>query len=256
MIIYIECVLFNNFAIDLLMLYLTLLTLKRRITLWKLILSSIIGAVYALFSPIIEFTGDIMIKILVAFIMCLITAKILSFKKLMLVFVVFLAYSFAAGGIIIGIMNLWQPFRETMSNPSNINIGLMCSIFILTLAFSRKIIQLIQKKHISEGNVKKVVINKDKKIIREQAYYDSGNTLYYKGIYPVIVMDESLKSEDKAVGHINIDTICGSTDTEVFKLEKVMVDNRIYESVYCVFNKLGNSYKILLHNDIYWGEYV
>ncbi len=251
MIIYVECVLFNNFAIDCLMLYLSLLTFKRKITIWRISISSLIGAVYALFSPLINFTGDIVIKILVAFIMCVLTAKILSLKKLILLFAAFLGYSFAFGGIIIGIMNMWQPFRETMSNPSNVNIGLMCSIFVIVLAFSRKIFQLIQKKHISEGNVKKVIINQEKKIIREQAYYDSGNTLYYKGIYPVIVMDESLKCEDKAVGHINIDTICGNKNTEVFKLEKVTVDNRIYDSVYCVFNKLNSGYKILLHNDIY-----
>ena len=251
MIIYIECVLFNNLAIDCLMLYLSLLTLKRKIKLWRIFLSAVIGAVYALFSPLIEFTGDIVIKIAIAFIMCLITVKILSFKKLIILFIVFIGYSFAFGGVIIGLMNLWQPFRETMSNPSNINIGLMSTIFIITLAFCRIVFQLIQKKHISEGNVKKVIINQEKKIIREQAYYDSGNTLYYKGIYPVIVMDESLKCEDKAVGHINIDTICGNKNTEVFKLEKVTVDNRIYDSVYCVFNKLNSGYKILLHNDIY-----
>ena len=168
MIIYVECVLFNNFAIDCLMLYLSLLTFKRKITIWRISISSLIGAVYALFLPLIDFTGDIVIKILVAFIMCVLTAKILSLKKLILLFAAFLGYSFAFGGIIIGIMNMWQPFRETMSNPSNVNIGLMCSIFVIVLAFSRKIFQLIQKKHISEGNVKKVIINQEKKIIREQ----------------------------------------------------------------------------------------
>ncbi len=64
-------------------------------------------------------------------------------------------------------------------------------------------------------------------------------------------MDESLKNEESAVGSINIDTICGSKNTEVFKLETVMVDNRVYDSVYCIFNKLNSGYKILLHNDIY-----
>lgn len=251
MIIYVECVLLNNFAIDCLMLYISLLTLKRKIKVWRLFLSSAIGSVYALFVPLINFTGDIVIKIMVAFVMCLLVAKILSFKKLLLLFVTFLGYSFAFGGVIIGLMNLWQPFRETMSNPSNINIGLISSAFIIVLAFCRKILQLIQKRHISEGNVKKVIINQEKKIIREKAYYDSGNTLYYKGIYPVIVMDESLKNVDKAVGAIDIDTICGSKHTDVFKLDKVVVDNRIYDSVYCVFNKLGGSYKILLHNDVY-----
>lgn len=251
MIIYVECVLFNNFAIDCLMLYISLLTLKRKIKIWRLFLSATIGAVYALFAPLIEFSGDIIIKIIVAFIMCLIVAKMLSFKKLILLFAMFLVYSFAFGGAITGIMNMVQAFRETMSNPSNINIGLMCSMFIIVLAFSRKVVQIIQKKHISEGNVKKVIINKDKKIIREQAYYDSGNTLYYKGIYPVIVIDESLKREEKAVGTMDIDTICGSTHQDVFKLEKVVVDNRIYDSVYCVFNKLGGGYKVLLHNDVY-----
>ncbi len=105
MIIYIECVLFNNLAIDCLMLYLSLLTLKRKIKLWRIFLSAVIGAVYALFSPLIEFTGDIVIKIAIAFIMCLITVKILSLKKLIILFLVFIGYSFAFGGVIIGLMN-------------------------------------------------------------------------------------------------------------------------------------------------------
>ena len=37
----------------------------------------------------------IVIKIAVAFILCLIAAKILSFKKLLILFTVFLGYSFA-----------------------------------------------------------------------------------------------------------------------------------------------------------------
>ena len=82
--------LFNNFAIDCLMLYISLLTAKRKIKLWRLALAGIIGAVYALFSPLICFTGDIVIKIAVAFILCLIAAKILSLKKLLILFTVFL----------------------------------------------------------------------------------------------------------------------------------------------------------------------
>lgn len=251
MIIYVECVLFNNFAIDSLMLYISLLATRRKIKIWRIISASVIGAVYALFLPLIEFKGDIVIKILVAAIMCLLAAKVLSLKKFCLLFVAFLGFSFAFGGVITAVMNMWQPLRETLSNPSNINIGLISTMFILVLASCRKVVQLFQKKHISEGNVKKVIINKDKRIIKEKAYYDSGNTLYYKGIYPVIVMDESLKNQEKAVGAIDINTICGSKKTEVFKLEKVVVDNRIYDSVYCVFNKLGGNYKVLLHNDIY-----
>lgn len=251
MTIYVECVLFNNFAIDCLMLYISLLTTRRDIKVWCVIVAAMIGAVYALFSPLIAFTGDIVIKLAAAFIMCLIAAKILSLKKLMTLYAAFLGYSFAFGGVIIGLMNMWQPFRETMTSPTNINIGLMSTIFVITLAFFRKFIQIMQKKRISEGNVKKVIINQNKKIIRERAYYDSGNTLYYKGIYPVIVIDESLKRDLPAVGNIDITTICGTKKQDVFKLEKVTVDNRIYDSVYCVFNKLNNGYKVLLHSDVY-----
>lgn len=251
MVIYIECVLLNNFAIDCLIAYISLLTLKRKINVFRVFISSLIGAIYALFSPLIEFKGDIAVKILLAFIMCLIMAKVLNIKKLFTLFFTFLLYTFLFGGAIVGLMNMWQPFRETMSNPSNINIGLISTMFIIFLIFSRKILQILQKKHLSEGNVKEVIINKDKKIIREKAYYDSGNTLYYKGIYPVIVIDESLKKESKAVGEINVTTICGEDKKDVYKLDKVTIGGRIYDGVYCVFNKLGGNYKILLHNDIY-----
>lgn len=253
MIIYIECVLFNNFAIDSLILYLALLMTKRQIKVWRIFLASIIGAIYALFSPIMQFKGDIAIKFLVALLMCLLSAKWLNFKKFLCVFASFLAGSFAFGGVVIGLMNMWQPFRETMQNPSNINVGLMSTIFLILLAFSRKALQIFQKKHISEANVKEVIINKDKKIIRERAYYDSGNTMYYKGIYPVIVMDESLHkdNENTAVGSINVSTLCGQKQEAVYKLDKVVVGNRMYDSVYCVFNKLAGNYKILLHSDIY-----
>ena len=251
MIIYVECVIINNFFIDTLIAYLSLITLRRSVKVIRLILGSIIGSLYALVTPLIEFKGDIVLKFLVAFLLCLIYAKPLNLKKYMLLCLAFLAYSFAFGGVLIAISNMSQPLKEVITSPNNINVGLGATLFLLVSIFSRSIIIYIKKSKVKEENVKKVIINTDKKIIKERAYYDSGNTLYYKGLYPVIVMDESLKQEGMAVGSIKVSTLVGSESKDVYKLSKIMIENRSYDGVYCIYNKLSSGYKVLLHNDTY-----
>lgn len=251
MVIYIECVLINNFAIDALMGYITLLTLRRRVQWWRVGIMATLGSIYALFSPLIEFKGDIVVKIAVAFVLCLILAPPMNIKKYLIMSLVFLGYSFAFGGILIGLMNMSQPIREVLTYPNNINIGLGCTLFLLVLIFVRICLRSIIKKKIKEGNVKKVIINISQKVIKEKGYYDSGNTMYYRGIYPVIVMDESLKCDDKAVGMIDVNTISGEVKKDVYRVGKIMIENRAYDGVYCIYNKLDSGYKVLLHNDTY-----
>ena len=251
MVIYIECVLINNIAIDLLIGYITLLSLRRRIVWWKLLISAILGSIYALFSPLMQFNGDIVVKIVVALIMCLIMVNPMSFKKYLALSGVFLGYSFAFGGLITGLMNMWQPLEEVLSSPNNINVGLGATLFLLILIMSRIIVNLVIKKNVKESNVKKVIISTNRKIIKEKAYYDSGNTMYYRGIYPIIVIDESLMNDSKAVGSIEIGTLAGLLKKDVYKISKIMIENRQYDGVYCIFNQLTNGYKVLLHNDTY-----
>ncbi len=251
MIIYIESVLINNIAIDILIAYITLLSLRRKIVWWRLFIGSVLGSIYALFSPLMQFAGDIVIKILVALIMCVIIANPGSIKKYLTVCSVFIGYAFGFGGLMIGIMNMWQPLEEVLSNPNNINIGLGATLFVLIIVMSRVILNLIIKNKVKESNVKKVIISTNMKIIKEKAYYDSGNTMYYRGIYPVIVIDESLKHDSKSVGSIEIGTLAGKLKKDVYKLSKLMIENRQYDSVYCIFNQLTNGYKVLLHNDTY-----
>ncbi len=251
MVIYIECVIINNLAIDLLIAYVSLLSLRRRIVWWRVLISAVLGSLYALASPLVQFTGDIVLKIVVALIMTLIMANPISLRKYSALSGVFLGYTFAFGGLIIGIMNMWQPLEEVLSSPNNINIGLGATLFLLILISSRIIVNLIIKNKVKESNVKKVIINTNRKIIKEKAYYDSGNTLYYRGIYPIIVIDESLKQDVKSVGSIEVGTLAGLMKKDVYKVTKIMIENRQYDSVYCIFNQLNNGYKVLLHNDTY-----
>lgn len=251
MVIYVECVIFNNIAINSLVLYLSLIITKRNITWWRVLIASAIGAGYALAMPLFEFKGDFILKILLAFVICLIAVRPLSIKKYLFFTLVFFIITFTLGGIIIGAQNIFNVTHNSLFKVNTFNIGLAVSACLFLIIATRKLIILINKKRSKENNVRKVIMTTKKGIISEKGYYDSGNTMYYMGIHPVIVVDESLKPLSSAVGKLKLNTISGNSEKEVYKLEHLMIDNRHYESVYCIVNKLEGRYKVLLHNDTY-----
>lgn len=252
MIVYLESVIINNFCINTLILYTTLITNKARVIWWRVILATLIGVAYSIALPYIQFAGDIVIKFLLGAVMCFIARKWIGVKKYLTLLFTFYVITFGLGGAVIALTNMYLPLKAALLTPNSINAALISTLAILLLVASRKIIQTINKKRIKEKNVKRVIINSKQKILKEKAYYDSGNTLYFNGIYPVIVLDESLSEDvNKSVGEIKLSTLTGEKKMPVFRIEEITVDNRRYDSVYCIFNKLNNGYKVLLHNDTY-----
>lgn len=251
MVIYVEYVLLNNLAINALIIYLTLILTKRNKVWWRIALSALVGAVYALISPLIEFKGDIVLKIVLALIMCLVAVKPISVKKYFTLCTIFFLINFALGGTIMGLGYMYMPIMKAIYDKESLGIGLISAVSILSIFVVRKGINIFHKSRREETNVRKVIMTIDNGIVAETGYYDSGNTLYYKGIYPVIVVDEELGSKGKAVGKLRFSTVSGAGEKPVYKLNRLMIDNRTYESVYYIVNKLDGKYKVILHNDTF-----
>lgn len=252
MIVYLESLIINNFCINIFILYTALIINKARVIWWRVILATLIGVAYSIALPYIQFSGDIVVKLLLGAIMCIVARKWLGIKKYLIFLMTFYAETFGLGGAVIALTNMYLPLKTALLTPNSINIALISTLMTVMLIASRKVIQSINKKRIKEKNVKRVIINSKQKILKEKAYYDSGNTLYFNGIYPVIVLDESFSDDlNKSVGEIKLSTLTGEKNMPVYRIEEITVDNRRYDSVYCILNKLNNGYKVLLHNDIY-----
>lgn len=248
MIVYVEYVLFNNFLINILILYLSLLLCKVKVKIIRLALSAIVGAVYSLFAPKINFSGDIILKILLAFLMCIIVSN-WKIKKIASLIAIFLLITFALGGAIIGLSNLYFPLKVALFAKNSANIGIISGTCLVSIYLVRKIIMIINKKKIINKNVFDVIIATKNNLVCEKGYYDSGNVLYYNGIYPVIVADNSLQLDDKKCGSIKIHTVNGENNEDVYKLNYLSVNGKIFENIFYIKKSLNNSYKIILHND-------
>ena len=252
MIVYIESLIINNFCINTLILYTALIINKARVIWWRVFVATLLGVAYSIALPYIQFTGDIVIKFILGALMCLIARKWLGIKKYLIFLSIFYLETFALGGTIIAITNMWLPLKTALLSPNSINVALISLLAITMIVGCRKLIQILNNKRLKEKNVKRVIINSKQKILKEKAYYDSGNMLYFNGIYPVIVLDESLNEDvSKSVGEIKLETLAGEKNLPVYRIDEITVDNRRYDSVYCIFNKLNNGYKVLLHNDTY-----
>ena len=148
MVVYIELVLFDNFVIDYILLYVTARTLNMSIKKLRLSLGAFLGAVLAAVMPIIMFAEPIMlvIKIAAGAIIVLIGCAKGTFKKYLLCYLLFICYTFAAGGAIIGIILLFNGdiySAATLNYNFGVPAGVICAAVFFVASVMVKTVKYI-----------------------------------------------------------------------------------------------------------------
>ena len=193
--VYIEDAIFDNLLINFTILSLTLFSLRQKIKVWSVLLSSLFGCFFAIILTFFNFsyTLQIIIKILTGLIMCLILVKNFNFANVSLFFIVFLSFTFLMGGFCFFIIYL---FNGKMVNLVTLNYNLPVNlrlIFIflgLYVFFLIKAIQLFYKKQKIESFYYNLEIFCNDKKIKLKAYLDSGNLLQdNESGLPIIVVN-------------------------------------------------------------------
>lgn len=256
---YIEYVILDNFAVDLLILLITLNILSIRIIKYKVFLGALIGTIGAVIMPVIPFVIAIIIRIILAPLMCLVVARYTKVKEYILTLLVMIVVTFAIGGAIIAIFNMSVADNYLILHyPDGGIIGL--SAFAVILVYY----VFIQLRNSFRFKIDKRELYNVELIIGEnriecKGFYDSGNSLYDNSNKPVLILDkdigERIKAKNSQGEIIHINTVNGAKETRCYIIEKVMIYisgqvNTIY-NVSCVISETSfKHYDLLLHKEM------
>lgn len=187
MTVYIDGVLFLNFAFDFLLLLTTSLVLKRNVKLFNIILGAFIGSLSTLVLFFnIQTIQLFIIKVYLSILMILFTFYYKDLKYTLINIGTFYIISILLGGFLY-LLNIEFSYRHTglifYNNGLSINVIILFIISPLILYIYVRQSKLFQKKL---KHYHKVNLKIGKKEIKLIGYLDTGNTLAYKG-KPVII---------------------------------------------------------------------
>lgn len=207
MYIYLDVIWLLNFFFDGLLLYLTALILKRKITIWRLVAGSLLGSliVILMVSPLSMYATHPVIKLIFSFFIIGIAFGYKRFRFFFQNLVTFYFATFMVGGGMIGVHYFLKYEMEIMNgvlmtntnqfgNP--VSWGFVLLGFPLLWFFTRKQIGEIEMKKIQYDQIAKVVITIENKEIQLKGLIDSGNQLYDPITKsPVLIVDVNKAGE-------------------------------------------------------------
>lgn len=264
MVIYIEYALLENFFLDAILLFLTLISAKIPIKIWRIALSAAIGAVFAVIYPLLRLPDLLfyLLKFSFGFFLCLVVVGRVKTRKewgrYVLSCIFFFAYSFAFGGALTALTGATLEDRA----PIFIVLGgfsffALCSIFLI-----KKFYQKRTEYHYIYDCV--LIINK--KMIKARGFLDSGNTASKNGLPVCFVAPElgfTLWGEEVLNGkdseeELEITTLGGKKKMPLYLGEVQVYVNGKYRQIQTYFapstNIVLREYQVILNRRTMDGE--
>ena len=201
MTIYLDIVFLENALMNYIILYATGFVQKRKMKNFKLIISSVLGALYAIISylKIIPIYSTLFMKILLSVIMIYVAFNNENAKQLLKNLLLFYLASFVIGGCALAMLYMISPKRVSFQNgvlvgtyPMKITlIAGLVGFFIIQYSFSLNKRQMKIKDLLCELEI---VVNNKK--VKMKGYIDSGNTLKDPiSKKPVIIVEREVMQE-------------------------------------------------------------
>ena len=201
MTIYLDIVFLENALMNYIILYATGFVQKRKMKNFKLIISSVLGALYAIISylKIIPIYSTLFMKILLSVIMIYVAFNNENAKQLLKNLLLFYLASFVIGGCALAMLYMISPKRVSFQNgvlvgtyPMKITlIAGLVGFFIIQYSFSLNKRQMKIKDLLCELEI---VVNNKK--VKMKGYIDSGNTLKDPiSKKPVIIVEKEVMQE-------------------------------------------------------------
>ncbi len=266
MVVYIEYAFLENFFFDGALLTLALVAARQRPKWWKIALSALFGGIFALIFPVLTlpFAVGILLKISIAFLLCLLPFSRLKTKKewgrYALTVTFFFVFTFAFGGALTG---AYTAFSLSKLPNFAVIIG-----FCLLCLFSCLFIVKMREKRRFYAYLYPCTVFINGKNAPAYGYFDSGNLAMQKGV-PVCFLSADLFYEiygekwlfdEEEWGQVRdemqITTMTGVKKVPLYLGEiEVKTDKkeRIKRVVYFApsTNMIQREYKILLNGRIF-----
>lgn len=258
--VYIEYAIIDNLIMDFLLLKGTSKLTKTAQNNFRIAFGSIVATIIAVLLPIFKINDGIsfIIKIILAMLVCLISAEhktIFSYLKFLNVFVLL---TFIVGGMIIGVLSIFgieyssEEIKKVGVLPIGVNFLVMVACYQVITKFVKSKIDKMQNNFICD-----IEITSNNKNYVFTAFVDSGNTLTdAKSNLPVLVCQKSVIDKlfygEKPKRYMPISTASGLGDLALYDIDKVTITvkgkRRIFDGVlgYNEKHTLGNDFDILI----------
>jgi len=201
MTIYIDIILMENLIMNFIILYATGLVLKRKIKNIRLILASLLGAVYSLLAYIstFEIYTNMILKIILSILIVYIAFNAQNVKQIGKDLLLFYLISFVFGGATFALIYIIKPQDILMKNGlflgtyplKTVILGAIIAFVIVITAF-----KIVKSKFSAKDMYCKIKIKLNEKQIQTNAMIDTGNLLKEPITNtPVIVVEHTLLYE-------------------------------------------------------------
>ena len=219
---YIEVLFLFNFFIDMLILMVVSILLKRKIKLFNLILGAFIGSlsIVILFLNISNIQA-IILKVYLSILMNLFTFYYKNFKYTIYNILIFYLVSISVGGFL-------YLFKLSFNYNSLFILFILCPFIIYIYIKQMKMFENKKNKYYD------VLIYIGNKTLSLTGYLDSGNTLKHKNNIVVITNLKNIFS--KKIILVPYTTISGTYLLECIKVTKIKVGNTIFDNVLLGFS--------------------
>ena len=201
MTIYIDIVIIENLIMNYIILCATGIVSKNKIRYLRLIMASLLGAIYSVvaYMKILEIYSNIVLKILLSVIIVYIAYNPQTVKKLWKTLVMFYLVSFVFGGVAFSLIYIIKPQDIIMKNGlflgtyplKTIILGAIVAFAIIIIA-----VKIIRKKFTTKDMICDIEIMLNNKKINTKALIDTGNMLKEPITNtPVVVVEKILLYE-------------------------------------------------------------
>ena len=215
MTIYVDYLLIDNMSFDCLLLWLSCKTARQKVAWWRLLLAGLLGSACALVSVFCK--GALLIFVKLAFVvpMC---ATVVGKRRLLVVTLLFVAYTFLLGGAILGLLSLFQVDYQLEGNLSyyaSVPIGVYVAGVFVVLLFSYWLTRYLTAQKRVLQSVVKATVSLPNQTLTLNAFCDSGNLLFYNNLPVCFAVGDFTKHFSKIIAEQilrgNVQTICYST---------------------------------------------
>lgn len=251
MTVYLDIVFFENIIMNYIIIYATAVVIKINIKQFRIILSSIMGAIYTIvmYLNIIPIYSNFLMKFILSLVMCYIAFYPQNFKKLCKDLIIFYLTSFVFGGCVFALMYFLKPQLVSIKNGVFVGaypikvalIGSVISFILIQISFKIVKTKLSKKDILYEIEI--IINNKFTKL---KGLLDTGNLLKdpITGNPVIVVESKSLYEIFPKEILDNISKIIGGDTNELMENEKF---NQIISRFRIIpFSSLGKQNGLLL----------
>ena len=251
--VYIELVVFNNLAVDLCISLATLAIRRKRVGKIRLILTAITGAAVATAFAIAPKWGQILVKVLLAPLMCALLSKcegdkakekICDYLKTLICFCL---VTYFVGGIVYGLS-----YAFNVDIKSYAILGIVATAAFVCIAVG---LVIAKKRSVRGKVVKDVEIDIDGVSFKLKGLCDSGNLLTddLSGL-PVVILSKSAceKIGKRTIeGFVNAHTVNGDKCMPVVRFDTVKVGEKAQNALGALCEQNFGDYDIILQNSMF-----